>query len=366
MTIQTITLLFVVGLVLLIVGAEALVRGAARLAVAVGISPLVVGMTVVAYGTSAPELAVALQSVFSTPARPDLAVGNVVGSNISNILLVLGIAALAAPLMVARSLVRITVPLMILVAGVVWIMSLNGRIDRWEGVLLFGGSLLFTIISVARSRHATAATLAERHQVGVPLSKNKRIVTTLLNLALIVIGLVLLVFGARALVNAASEVARLLEINELVVGLTVVAVGTSLPEIATSVIAGLRGQRDIAVGNVVGSNIFNILLVLGLCAALAPQPVLVDDNALRFDIPFMFLVSFACWPIFYTQGEIDRWEGLALLGFYVAYTVFLYLRATEDSWFTPYLSVMAGGVLPGMLLLLAIASYRHWRRTRSP
>jgi cation:H+ antiporter len=161
-------------------------------------------------------------------------------------------------------------------------------------------------------------------------------------------------------------VARLLKISELVVGLTVVAVGTSLPEIATSLMASVRGQRDIAVGNVVGSNIFNLLLVLGLCVAVTPHPVVVAESALRFDIPFMFLVALACWPIFYSQGKIDRWEGLVFLGYYAAYTVFLYLRATEHSALQLYLIVMVGAVLPLTAVLLAVSSYRHWRAEKTP
>ncbi len=182
-----------------------------------------------------------------------------------------------------------------------------------------------------------------------------------LNLVAILAGLGLLVLGANWLVRGASEVARLLQVSELVVGLTVVAVGTSLPEIATSLVASLRGQRDIAVGNVVGSNIFNLLLVLGVCAAVAPVPIQVPDSALRFDIPIMFAVAVACWPIFFTGSVIDRWEGLAYLGFYAAYTGFLYLLSTHHQALDQYLTVMVYFVMPLTALILVVFVVRHWR-----
>lgn len=361
MTTQTIVLLFVGGLVFLILGAEMMVRGASRLAVAVGITPLVVGMTVVAYGTSAPEVAVTVQAMYAQPPRPELAIGNIVGSNISNALLVLGLASVTVPLLVSRTLVRVTVPIMIAVTGLVWWISLDGTIDRLEGLGLLTGAVVFSVVTIARSRRATTAALAQSRKnepLGAPRNKTAG---TVLNLCAIAAGLVLLVQGAGWLVEGASEVASLLKISELIVGLTVVAVGTSLPEIATSMVAGLRGHRDIAVGNVVGSNIFNLLLVLGFCAAVAPQPITVPESALRFDIPIMFGVSLACWPIFFTGWIIDRWEGLAFLGFYATYTLFLYLKATEHTALHPFLTTMAYVILPITALLLAVLTFRHWR-----
>ncbi len=361
MTTQTIVLLFVGGMAFLILGAEALVRGASRLAVAVGITPLVVGMTVVAYGTSAPEVAVTVQAMYSQPPRPDLAIGNIVGSNISNVLLVLGLASLTVPLLVSRTLVRVTVPIMIAITGLVWWISLDGMIDRLEGLGLLTGAVLFSVVSVARSRRATTAALAQSRKDEPPQPRGRKIANTGINLLAIAAGLVLLVIGAGWLVEGASEVARLLHVSELVVGLTVVAVGTSLPEIATSLVASMRGQRDIAVGNVVGSNIFNLLLVLGFCATISPLPVTVPASALKFDIPIMFAISLACWPIFYTESIISRWEGFAFLLSYAAYTLFLYLKATKHSALDNYLTVMAYGILPIAALMLVIFTFRHWR-----
>jgi cation:H+ antiporter len=354
-------LLFVGGFVLLIVGAECLVRGASRLAIAVGISPLVVGLTVVAYGTSAPELAVVVQSMYSDPPQPDLAIGNVVGSNISNVLLVLGLAALAAPLVVSKQLVRSSVPFMIVVTLLVWFMSLDGQISRGEGTVLFLGALGYSTASILRSRRVVAL------QRSLDEAQGQRRESTgggpgpvALQAVLIVLGLVLLVFGARWLVEAATAVARLLNVSELVIGLTVVAVGTSLPEIATSVVAGLRGQRDIAVGNVVGSNIFNLLLVLGLGAVLAPTPMVVKQAALSFDIPVMVAVAIACWPVFYSGWEIQRWEGFLFLCCYAAYAVYLFLQATQHDALDQYGTVMMYGVLPFTALVLVILAIRFW------
>lgn len=361
MTLTTILLLFVGGLLSLVVGAELLVRGATRLAVAAGITPLVVGITVVAYGTSAPEIAVTVQAVYADPPQSDLAIGNVVGSNISNILLVLGLSSLAIPLLVSRSLVRTTVPVMIAVTGIVWWMSLDGAIQRGEGLVLVAGAVLFSVVSVARSRRATAIAMARQKREAADEPAAGQIGKLVLYFVSIVAGLCLLILGAQWLVEAATEVARLLKVSELIVGLTVIAVGTSLPEIATSFVAGLRGQRDIAVGNVVGSNIFNLLLVLGICAAVAPQPVRVPDSALRFDIPIMFAVSLACWPIFYTEWVINRWEGMAFLAYYIAYTGFLYLQSTRHSGLDQYMTVMIYFIIPITALVLAVLVVRQWR-----
>jgi cation:H+ antiporter len=355
-------LLFLAGLLLLIGGAELLVRGAAQLSVAIGISPLVVGLTVVAYGTSAPELAVVIQSMYATPPQPDLVIGNVVGSNISNVLLVLGLSALVAPLIVSKPLVRTSVPVMIAVSLLVWWMALDSQITRAEGSLLFLGAIGYSALSIVRSRRAVAL----RKSLGQVDSDvhGQRGRKTVLQLVSIAIGLALLVVGARWLVDGATAVARLLQVSELVIGLTVVAVGTSLPEIATSMVAGLRGQRDIAVGNVVGSNIFNLLLVLGCGALLAPAPVRVQAPALNFDIPVMVAVALACLPIFYSGYTISRGEGLLLIAYYAAYAVFLFLQATRHSAIEEYTTVMRYFILPLSGLVLIILAARFWLRRR--
>jgi cation:H+ antiporter len=356
-------LLFAAGFVVLILGAELLVRGASSLAVAAGISTLVVGLTVVAYGTSAPEVAVTVLAMFDQPPQPDIAIGNVVGSNISNVLLVLGLSAAAAPLLVSRRLLTTSLLLMIFSSVLLWGLSLDGQIGRWEGAGLALGALAFTVVSIHRSRRAT---LSARKSGDAPAhhAHGWRLVgSVVLNLSLILGGLLLLALGAHWLIEGAVKIAELFQVSELVIGLTIVAVGTSLPEIATSLVASLRGQRDIAVGNVVGSNIFNVLLVVGICALASPIPVAVSEKAVRLDIPIMVAVAVACWPVFYTGYSIDRWEGVSFLSLYVAYLVFLYFQATEHWALRGYTTVMQC-VLAAIALIMVILSIRFWIHQR--
>lgn len=346
---------FVAGFFLLIGGAELLVRGAANLAIAAGITPLVVGLTVVAYGTSAPELAVSIQSGLAGSA--DIAIGNVVGSNIANVLLILGLSAIITPLTVSQQLVRLEVPLMIGLSVILLLMGLDGQLNRLEGILLASGGIAYSVFAVWQSRRQQAA-LAESDGSNVQVERN---VTTLMGqVGLIIIGLILLVAGANWLVNGAVTIARLVGLSELIIGLTIVAVGTSLPEIATSIMAAKRGERDIAVGNVVGSNIFNILMVLGFSAAVLPNGVPVSPSALYFDIPIMIAVAFACLPIFFTGYAIDRWEGWLFIGYYIAYTSYLVLYATNHDGLLPlFNNVMLLFVIPLTVITILISVWQH-------
>lgn len=463
-------ILFLIGIGLLIGGAELLVRGASKLAIAVGIAPLVVGLTVVAFGTSSPELAVLLQASFA--GKSDIAIGNVVGSNICNVLIVLGLSSLVTPMIVSNQLIRFDVPIMIGISVILMLMSQDGTVGQIDGIILFAGIIAYTFWVVRKSLRGNtepvrvvvsfehgksrwsseqqtsfiqtlarlanvspdvlhvfpgSATSAEvvmempqsvsiimrekyRQQpdlkpfhiqhvdvpkmnklymhingdvqpftpekqaklqtiVGRAVNINPHLIRVhpldpdvanltlemprdkahmleklcdsrdaslqelgcmkiehhklswFANLLMVVGGLALLVLGARWLVDGAVAFARMLGVSELIIGLTIVAVGTSLPEIATSIIAGLRGERDIVVGNVVGSNIFNILLVLGLCSIIAP--IDVSPTALAVDMPVMVLVAAICFPIFYTGKLVSRWEGGLFVGYYVAYTLYL-------------------------------------------
>lgn len=316
--------LLAVGLVLLVVGAEVLVRGAAKLAAAIGISPLVIGLTVVAFGTSAPEMAVSTMSGLSGQAN--IALGNVVGSNIFNVLFILGLSALVSPLVVAQKLVRIDVPLMILASIAAYLFSLNGVIAFREGLILFSGIIVYTVFLIRQSRRESQAVQAEYAQEygdKEPLSPK----TVLKDSALILLGLSLLVLGSKWLVDGAVAVAQRLGVSDLIIGLTIVAAGTSLPELATSVVASLRGERDIAVGNVVGSNLFNLLAVLGLAGMVSPGGIAVSHQALRVDMPVMIAVAAVCLPIFFSGSRISRREGTLLLAGYIAYTAWLILTA---------------------------------------
>ncbi|MFA5677932.1 MAG: calcium/sodium antiporter [Pseudomonas sp.] len=352
-------LLFVIGLVLLVVGAEVMVKGASRLAAGFRIPPLVIGLTVVAFGTSAPEMAVSAGAALS--GQGDIALGNVLGSNIFNVLFILGLSALIAPLVVSKQLVRLDVPLMIGASLLVLLLSLNGVLGRWEGLLLMTLSITYTAFLVMSARKASR-TASEAEQMEVPT-----IIGSAPNLLLVVAGLVMLVLGARWLVDGAVALASSLGVSERVIGLTIVAVGTSLPEVATSVIATLRGHRDIAVGNVIGSNLLNLLAVLGLASLLAPQGIAVSAQVLRFDMLTMFAVAIACLPIFFSGLRINRWEGLLFLGYYLIYTLHLILAGSDAPLYHTLSSATRSYLLPLTGLTLLILMWQGWKQHhRSP
>ncbi|MDQ4075388.1 MAG: calcium/sodium antiporter [Chloroflexota bacterium] len=354
--------LLVAGLVLLVVGAEALVRGASRLAATVGVSPLVIGLTIVAFGTSSPEMAVSAQSALA--GQGDMAVGNVVGSNIFNILFILGVSALVAPLIVAQRLVRLDVPLMIGVSLLLLLLAWDGTLGRMDGFLLFAGIIAYTLFSIYESRGESAQVQAEYAQeFGEDGAADQGLRAVVIQLAFIIVGLGMLLLGSRWLLEGAVALARTLGVSELVIGLTIVAAGTSLPEVATSVLASLRGERDIAVGNVIGSNLFNILAVLGLAGLLAPDGVHVTVSALRVDIPVMIAVALASLPIFFT-GTITRGMGALFLTFYVAYTAYLILGATQSAALPAFTATMTFGVLPLSALRLSVLTVRTLRANR--
>ena len=354
-------LLFVLGGALLVGGAELLVRGASRLAVAAGISPLVVGLTVVAFGTSAPELAVTLGAAVTGEA--DVALGNVVGSNIGNVLLILGLSAAVAPLDVSQQLVRLDVPLMIGASVLTLLLALDGRVGRLDGLLLFAGIVAYTAFAVRQSRRESAAVRAE-YADALPGEPPPRRPRWLLDAAAIGAGLALLVLGARWLVTGAVAAAEALGVSQLVIGLTIVAMGTSLPELATSVLAAVRGQRDIAVGNVVGSNIFNLLAVLGLGSAVAPGGVPVARAALTFYLLVMIAVAVACLPIFFTAHRISRWEGWLFLAYYGAYVGYLILASTAHDALPAMSAVLGWFALPLTAVTLAVLAVRAARKGR--
>jgi cation:H+ antiporter len=314
-------ILVVLGFGALLIGAEFLVRGASRLALAFGISPLVVGLTVVAFGTSAPEAAV---GVFSTlTGQGDIAVGNIVGSNIFNILFVLGLAALIAPLIVAQQVVRREAPIMIGVSVLFYVLALDGTINRFDGALLFGGVILYTVWAISRSR-TEQKQVADEYQAEFGVSEAEvKGASVSVNIAWVVGGLALLLVGSQVAVTGAAQIARLLGVSELMIGLTIVALGTSLPEVATSVVATLRNERDIAVGNIIGSNLFNLLAVFGVTALVAPGGVAIAQTVLRFDLPIMIGVSLATLPILFTGHRISRLEGALLFSGYWVYLAFL-------------------------------------------
>ncbi|MBE9065367.1 calcium/sodium antiporter [Leptolyngbya cf. ectocarpi LEGE 11479] len=359
---MTATVFLLLGIVFLVVGADFLVRGASNLAAMARISPLVIGLTVVAFGTSAPELAVSLHAAFNNQA--DLAVGNVVGSNICNVLLILGVSALVAPLVVAQQLVRLDVPIMIGVSGLVFLFSLDGRIDTSDGVILFLGGLSYTFFLLFQSRRETNPEVqSEYAQEYGPkeFSWSRVSVEVLAFLG----GMACLVIGSQLLVEGAVTIANALQINPLIIGLTVVALGTSLPELATSIVASLRGERDIAVGNVVGSNIFNILVVLGMTSALSPSGIAIDPSVLAFDIPVMIGVAIMCLPICLNDNLVSRWEGLMLLVYYAAYTLYLIMKTTDHDSTVMYGAALKYVIVPLTILGLTMIMLRSRQSKRT-
>ncbi|MBK8121056.1 MAG: calcium/sodium antiporter [Sulfuritalea sp.] len=358
---------FILGLVALVAGAELLVRGASKLALSFGISPLVVGLTVVAFGTSSPELAVSVQSAWS--GQVNIALGNVVGSNIFNVLFILGLSALITPLVVDRQLIRQEVPIMIGVSVLLFALAWDGGISRYDAALLFTLALAYTVFLIRQSRRESRAIAAENGAAPEP-DKTRWDGHWGVQLLLIAAGLALLVLGADWLVGAAVTFAKQLGVSELVIGLTIVAAGTSMPEVATSIIAALRGERDIAVGNVVGSNIFNMLGVLGLSGLVAPASLTVAQSLLSFDFPVMIAVAGACLPVFFTGNLIARWEGLVFLAYYAAYTTYLLLAAQRHDALATFGFAMTTVVLPLTAISLLVVSWRAWRasqvKDRSP
>jgi cation:H+ antiporter len=305
-----IVLLFCLGLALLLFGADSFLKGASGLALRYGISPFIVGLVIVGLGTSAPEFAVNLSAVYGD--RYDLALGNVVGSNIANIGLILGISAMVAPLVVQMRLVRVEGPLMLLVSGGLWLMCLDGMLGGIDSLILLCG--FFALMALVW-RGAREESGEVQDQLGELPCRDTSLWRLVLRLA---VGLAMLLWGADLMVDSAVELARAWGWSELLIGLTVVAIGTSLPELASSLVAAMRGQTDIAVGNVIGSNLFNILLILGATSALKPLPV----SAAMFDVELPAMAGFAVLGYFMMQRfqRLSRVSGVVLFLLFVAFT----------------------------------------------
>jgi cation:H+ antiporter len=311
-----------IGLVGLFFGADFLVKGAARLAATFGIPPLVIGLTVVAYGTSMPEQIVSLTAALS--GNSDIAIGNVVGSNIFNILFILGVTAFIFPVAVNSQLVKREIPLMIVVSIICYVLAVTGEeFSRIEGIGLFIGILTFTIGSYWLSQRSKPEDIHGEKgvdEIGEILSAETK---PLLEAGRALLGVVILMIAAQLLVNGSTTIAKEIGISDVVIGLTLVAAGTSLPELATSVVAALRKQPDISIGNIVGSNIFNILSILGLTSII--QPIGVNEDVLRYDIFVMIAVALLLFPAAFNL-KISRREGAFFLILYSAYTLFLFVR----------------------------------------
>ncbi|MCF6179276.1 MAG: calcium/sodium antiporter [Geopsychrobacter sp.] len=312
MLIAILTLLF--GLLLLYLGAEYLVKGSSSFALSFGIRPLVIGMTIVALATSMPEMMVSLAAVIKKSS--DLAAGNVIGSNIANIGLILGTTALLAPMTVARSTLIREIPIMLFASGVVFLMALDGELGRFDGLLLVLGLILFLGYCFVSSRKKKSVEMMIS-QDKIDHSHRRR------DLLLILGGIVGLGIGAELMVRSAVFIARDLGVSDLVVGVTVVALGTSLPELAASTVSAWKGEADLSVGNVIGSNIFNLFFVLGCCALVAP--IRIDLGILHHELPLMLVFSVALWLLVMRRLRLGRTEGVLLLLAYVVFISFYFI-----------------------------------------
>ena len=331
-----------VGFAMLYYGAEWLVKGSSSLARSLGVTPIVIGLTVVAFGTSAPELVVSVIS--SIKGKSMIAVGNVVGSNICNIALVLGMAALFQPITCDRSVIKRDIPIMLGISIYLMVLSLNSELGRFEGATLFAGVILYTFFNyyTAKKEHkmgSVGASMATEGALGNPVggsaldnpggleeidyiaSRQKQIVFT-------VVGIIGVVAGAQLVVETAVKIMTILGVSEKFIGLTIVAFGTSLPELATSVVAALRKEMDISIGNLVGSNVFNILSVLGAASLIRPIPIPGGffESGLVIDYLVMMLTSFLPWLMMRKTNTITRIDGAILLTCYVGYIVYLILK----------------------------------------
>ena len=308
-----IVLYLVGGLVLLFIGAEGLIRGSSNLAIKIGITPLVVGLTVVAFGTSAPELVVSLKAALI--GNSSISLGNVIGSNIANIALILGVAALIRPLDVHANVIMREIPIMIGITILLIVLLLDGEIGLIDGLIFVSGVVLYTIVNIYLARKEknpeVDAEFKEglESKLGVPIS-----------IVFMIVGLGLLVFGANLFVQSAVAIAKLFHLSDAVICLTIVAIGTSLPELITSIVASYKKEADIAIGNVVGSNIFNILSILGITAIIIP----ISSAGISYiDLGIMLIAAIVLFPLSRTGFSITRLEGAMLLSGYVVYIYYL-------------------------------------------
>ncbi|CAN5443042.1 calcium/sodium antiporter [soil metagenome] len=346
---MTVTLIwFIIGLVSLIGGAELLVRSASKLAASVGVTKLVIGLTVVAFGTSAPELAVGIEAGIKD--QTDILLGNVIGSNFTNTLLILGLSALIMPLKVHRNLIRFDLPVMIGATILLIGLSYNQILSTTECIILI--IFLFAyLIALIRFSGKTNFTKKEALQAGSPW----------MNGLLTVVGLIMLIAGARWLVESATIFAEMAGISELIIGLTVVAIGTSLPEIVTSVLAAVRGEKDLAVGSIIGSNILNILSVIGI-SGLFTSEIPVQQTLINIDLMVLLGISILCVPFFYSGKIISRTEGAILFSCYLLYLMYLYLDSMQSNLMSPFINGIFYGVIPAVVIYSVVVVVVEMRK----
>jgi cation:H+ antiporter len=315
---------FVVGLAALVAGAEVMVRGATKIASRLGITPILVGLTVVAIGTSMPELAIGV--VAASEGSGALAVGNIAGANVISLLLVLGLSALMLPLAIEMRTLRLELPVMAGVAILLWVLAADGVLSRVDGLILVAGALGYTCAVVWSARRETREVANEFVEAYPnPATSGRR---TALHVGMMLGGIAIIVLGAQLLVDAAVEMARGFGVSDALIGLTVVALGTTAPELVTTVVGTLRGERDIAIGNLLGSCMYNILLILGVICLVPAHGLQLPSALVRVDIPILVAVTLACIPIFISGRRVSRVEGGAMVAAYIAFVVFLLATQT--------------------------------------
>lgn len=318
-------LLIVLGLAALIVGAELVVRYGARIARRLGIPPLVVGLTVVSIGTSAPELAVGIDAVRSDAGS--LAVANIAGTNVVNLLLILGLSAVIRPIVLHLQTIRLDLPAMALAAVFVVVLAADGDFSVLDGVILTAVAVVYTVLVIVVVRRESAEVVSE-FAAEYPEPVHREGGYLALHIALLLAGLVVIVIGADWLVDGSVELARVLGVSDALIGLTIIAIGTSAPELATTIISTIRGDRDIAIGNLIGSSTFNLTLILGVSLLFAPGSFAIDPQLIMIDLPVMLAVSLVCIPVFLTGNRVSRGEGITFVVAYAGYLGFLLATRT--------------------------------------
>lgn len=314
------------GLMLLIIGAEFVVRGGGALATRLGIPPLIVGLTIVAIGTSTPELGVGIEAALQ--GNGSLAVGNIAGTNTVNILLILGLSAALRPLALQMQTLRLDLPLIVFASLVLMVMALDGLLTRIEGLILIALGLVFTFAIVRVARRESIKVKAQFAQEFAPEATSVWRWGPFYELFVLAGGIAVIVLGADWLVDGAVSLARMWQVSDAFIGLTIVAIGTSAPELVTTVISTIRNERDIAIGNLLGSSVYNILIILGVTCVVPPNGIEVGRQLITIDIPVMAAVALACVPVFITGREVTRTEGALFVSAYLSYLAYLILTRT--------------------------------------
>lgn len=316
-------LTFLFGLIVITVGAEILLKGASKIASLLNIRPIVIGLTVVSIGTSLPELAVGLTAIGE--GAGDIAVGNIAGTNIVNILFILGLSAAIRPLPLQMKSIRTELYTMIVAGILLLVLSLDGRLNTWDGLLMFTLGIIYLIIIVRTSKNERASVQSEFKEEFEPSTTKEKSDYKVWswNIMLLFCGIIATIYGAEKLVDGAVSIAQYFGMSDAVIGLTIIAIGTSAPELATTIVGTIRNERDVAIGNLLGSSIINIFIILGIISIFTSNGINVSDDILWFDLPLVALVALVCYPVFRSDQMVSRREGILFVSLYLAYLSYL-------------------------------------------